>query len=373
MTANHYQKPEETGLWKTIRNDIRDESFIDTFRRDLKELKEYYLDENRRDELRKKGRIKRFFLTGWWILKIFFLRLTSFRRILLLVGLILLLQNTGASNDNTVLGGLIILFILMLELKDKLLAHSELAEGHAVQEALMPDRSPAIPGWQLWLFTRPANEVGGDLVDFLKINEQRFGVALGDVVGKGLGAALFMAKLQATLRAIIPDFISLGELGEKINRIFHRDTLKNSFASLVYLEIQAGSGAVRFVNAGHMPPVILRAGRVEEMPAGGSALGLVSDATYKEQTVELSEGEVLVVYSDGVTEARNEVGDFFGEERLFKTFSQFAAKSAPEIGERLLAEVTRFIDKAKPHDDLSLVVMKRVNSAPSHRLSNVSV
>lgn len=360
MTVNQRKGPEETGFWKTIRNDIRNESFIDTFRRDLKELKEYYLDDARRDELQKKGRIKRFFLTGWWILKIFFLRLTSFRRILLLVGLILLLKNRGNAGNDAALGGLIILFILMLELKDKLLAHSELAEGHAVQEALMPDRSPALPGWQLWLFTRPANEVGGDLVDFLKINEQRFGVALGDVAGKGLGAALFMAKLQATLRAIIPDFTSLGELGEKINRIFHRDTLKNSFASMVYLEIQAGSGALRFVNAGHMPPVILRAGRVEETPGGGPALGLVSEAEYSEQTVELSEGEALVVYSDGVTEARNEAGDFFGEERLFSLFSRLAGLSAPAIGERLLKEVTQFIGRAKPHDDLSLIVLKRI-------------
>jgi sigma-B regulation protein RsbU (phosphoserine phosphatase) len=360
MAVHRSQQPEETGFWKTIRNDLNSGNFIETFRRDLKELKEYYLDEARRDQLQKMGKVKRWFLTGWWILKIFFLRLTSLRRILLLVGLILLLQDRGNANNNPLLGGLIILFILMLELKDKLLAHHELAEGHAVQEALMPDRSPAVPGWQLWLFTRPANEVGGDLVDFLKINEQRFGLALGDVVGKGLGAALFMAKLQATLRAIFPDDTSLGDLGEKINRIFHRDTLPNSFASLIYLEIQANSGAVRFVNAGHMPPVILRPGQVEEMPAGGPALGLMPKANYSEQTVELSKGEVLVIYSDGVTEARNEAGDFFGEERLFEIFSRSAPLSATAIGERLLAEVTRFIGKAKPHDDLSLVVLKQV-------------
>jgi serine phosphatase RsbU (regulator of sigma subunit) len=358
---NRSQQSEETGFWKTIRNDFRSGNFIETFRRDLKELKEYYLDEARRDELQKKGRIKRFFLTGWWILKVFFLRLTSLRRILLLVGLIFLLQDRGNANNNPVLGGLIILFILMLELKDKLLAHHELAEGHAVQEALMPERSPAVPGWQLWLFTRPANEVGGDLVDFLRISEQRFGVALGDVVGKGLGAALFMAKLQATLRAIFPDDTSLGQLGEKINRIFHRDSLPKSFASLVYLEIQANAGAVRFVNAGHMPPVILRKGQVEETPAGGPALGLLPTANYSEQTVQLSEGEVLLVYSDGVTEARNEEGDFFGEERLFKIFSQSAVRSASEIGERFLAEVDLFIGSAKRHDDLSLVLLKRVN------------
>jgi serine phosphatase RsbU (regulator of sigma subunit) len=358
MTANRYRQPEETRFWKTIRDDLHSGNFIETFRRDVKELKEYYLDDARRDELQKKGRFKRFFLTGWWILKIFFLRLTSLRRILLLIGLVLLVQN-GNNNNHSLLGGLIILFILMLELKDKLLAHHELAEGHAVQEALMPERSPAVPGWQLWLFTRPANEVGGDLVDFLKISEQRFGVALGDVVGKGLGAALFMAKLQATLRAIIPDDNSLAHLGEKINRIFHRDTLRSSFASLAYLEITANSGSVRLLNAGHMPPVILRNGQVEELPTGGPALGLLPEADYSEQTLELSRGELLLIYSDGLTEARNEAGDFFGEARLLNIFSQSAGRSAGETGEALLAQVDYFIGSAKPHDDLSLIVLKR--------------
>src|SRR5512138_3275825 len=93
--------------------------------------------------------------------------------------------------------------VLMLELKDKLLARSELEAGRTVQLALMPDRPPVVPGWDIWLYSRSANDVGGDLVDYLQIDPQRLGVMLGDVAGKGLPAALLMAKLQATLRALV--------------------------------------------------------------------------------------------------------------------------------------------------------------------------
>jgi serine phosphatase RsbU (regulator of sigma subunit) len=117
-------------------------------------------------------------------------------------------------------------------LKDKLLAHGELESGRAVQRAMIPEQAPLVPGWNLWLFTRSANEVGGDLVDFLRMNGDRFGIAIGDVAGKGLGAALFMVKIQATLRALTPDHDSLTDLASKLNRICPRWNA-TKFASLL--------------------------------------------------------------------------------------------------------------------------------------------
>jgi len=157
-------------------------------------------------------------------------------------------DSTGLVIDTqftTLLSGIIFLFIIALELKDKLHAKSELEEGRAVQKALMPETIPDVAGWDIWLYTKPANDVCGDLLDFLKLSEEKVCISIGDVAGKGLSAALLMAKLQSTIRAIVPDYNSLMELGEKINRIFCRDSLPKLFASLVYVELDVTSGKIK--------------------------------------------------------------------------------------------------------------------------------
>jgi hypothetical protein len=360
----------EPRLGQTILSDIRRGDFKRTVRRDYRELKEFFLDERRRDQLKSMGWFKRWFFMLIWLLKSLFLKLTPARRILFLISTILLFNYANTShndvnvtvNGNALLGYLLLLFILMLELKDKLLAHDELEEGRSVQIALTPDRQPVVEGWDIWLFTRPANEVGGDMVDYLKISDEKVGLALGDVAGKGLKAALLMAKLQSTLRALISDIDSLSELGGKINKIFHRDSLPNLFASLVYLKVVPNSGKLEILNAGHMPPLIMSDGRITEMPKGGPALGLMEKAEFNSQAAELKEGDILIVYSDGVTEARDEFGDFFGERKLRDLLPRLTALSSASIGERILAYVENFVGEARYYDDLSLIVMKKTGN-----------
>ena len=224
----------------------------------------------------------------------------------------------------------------------------------------MPDRAPSIPGWDIWLFTRSANDVGGDLVDYLQIDPHRLGVVLGDVAGKGLPAALLMAKLQATVRALASECASLGDFGRRVNRIVHRDGLPNRFATLVYLEIAPGSGRVRLVNAGHMPPLLLKSGSIEELARGSMALGIVAEADFVEQQVDLRAEEMLVVYSDGVTDAMNRAGEFFGDERLRATLAGATTSTAEAAGRRVLAAADAFTGDARVFDDLSLVLLKRL-------------
>lgn len=364
MAGKKSQINEEPKLGKTVLEDLRRGDFRKTISRDFRELKEFYLNEDRKKRLKDMGCFKRWFFITIWLLKSLFFKLTPVRRILLVIGLLFLILhysgNDIQSNNINVVGGLILLFVLMLELKDKLLARNELQAGRSVQFALMPDKNPKVPGWQLWIFTRPANEVGGDLVDFLQINKSKFGVALGDVAGKGLGAALFMAKLQATLRALAPDFKSLAALGAKINEIFYRDGIPNSFASLVYIELQSGSGSLRVLNAGHMPPIVLKGTEIAEMPKGEPALGILPDTTYSEQNIELQGGELLVVYSDGLTDAQNEKGEFFEDMRLFEFLAKSGKLSAREAGEKLLKEIDNFNGDSGVNDDISLVILKRL-------------
>jgi len=366
---------QEPRLIRTLRKDvpavweeIRRVGVRRTFSRSFADLQEFYLTTHRRDRLAEMGVVKRTLYLGLWLLKALFLKLTPPRRLLLLLSFWLMWQGRieiGAGDARVTLSlrslaMAVLLLILMLELKDKLLARSELEAGRAVQIALMPTRAPSLPGWDIWLFTRSANDVGGDLVDYLQIDPGRLGVALGDVAGKGLPAALLMAKLQATLRALASECASLGELGRRVNRIVKRDGLSNRFATLVYLELAPDSGRVRLVNAGHPPPLLLKSRSVEELPRGSMALGIVADADFVEQQVELRAGEMLLVYSDGVTEAMNRAGEFFGDERLRATLAAAGASTAEQAGQSVLAAADAFTGDARVFDDLSLVILKRL-------------
>lgn len=367
MSESQSQKPAGKGFFRTayqdLKSDITDTGLKDNFIREFRDVREFFIDEKQQEQLQQMGRFKRWLYTSAWLLKALFLKLTPNRRILFIISIVFIV--TGRGNNNNiggldVVGLLILIFILMLELKDKLLARDELEAGRFVQHALMPERSPQIPGWTLWLFTRPTNEVGGDLLDYQQIDEQWYGVALGDVAGKGLGAALFMAKLQATLRAIVPDAKSLSKMGEKLNEIFRRDCLPQSFASLVYAMFRNDSGKVRILNAGHLPPLIVRESGIEEMPKGDPALGIQPAAKYQEQRIEINKGEIFLIYSDGVTEARNESGEFFGEKRLTNMLADIKKLSAKDFGEKIVGEVDKFVGNAKRADDLSIVVLKRM-------------
>jgi sigma-B regulation protein RsbU (phosphoserine phosphatase) len=346
-----------TGLKRTI-----SKTFLD--------LQEFYLGTVSRDRLRGMRKVRRAIYLVAWLLKSLFLKLTPARRVLLALSFVLMWQATSFESHRDgpqisihfpFLGILTLLLILMLELKDKLLAREELEAGRSVQRALMPDTSPAIRGWDVWLFTRSANDVGGDLVDYVPLGERRYAFALGDVAGKGLPAALLMAKLQSTLRALAADEDSLADLGRKMNRILCRDGLPNRFATLVYLDVGEESGGVRVMNAGHPPPLVLRGAVLEELPNGAMALGMMPDALFSEQRVDLANGDALIVFSDGLTEAMNGGEEFFGDERLRARLPGLAGMSARDIGSQVIAAVDAFVGDARPHDDLSLVVLRRAS------------
>jgi sigma-B regulation protein RsbU (phosphoserine phosphatase) len=348
-------------LGKTILEDLGRGDFERSMKRDYRELRDFMLTEEREKRSKEMKPLKRSLFIAWWFLEGLVLKLTPTRRILLLIAALLTVSSWGKNESGVhLLGALVLLFIIMLELKDKLIAHEELEAGHAVQNALTPERTPAVSGWGLWLFTRSANEVGGDLVDFISINSDRVGVTVGDIAGKGLRAALLTAKLQATIRALAPDFSSLSELGQKLNFIFCRDSLPNIFASVVYLEAKPNAGSIRLVNAGHFPPIIVRGGQLEKTEKGGMALGLSTQAVFQEQHIELSTNDMLFVYSDGVTEARNEQGAFYGEQKILELLPQLATYTPQQIGERLLAEIDKFIGYARAYDDITIAILKRL-------------
>jgi len=367
MNDNKKRQSKDHVLRRTIVNDFRKGDILDALRRDFKELYGFYIDNETQERLRSERRFSRFVHSSWYLLKSLILKLTPARRFLLLLSIaFFFFGDTSISDGNlhisihsNFISYFFLLLVLMLELKDKLLAHDELQIGRTVQKALLPEENPTLSGWSIWLFTRPANDVGGDLVDYINLDENRLGLALGDVAGKGLGAALLMSKLQSTLRAIAQDYKSLSELGERINLIFCRDSLPNKFATLVYAELTQNSGKVRLLNAGHLPPLLLKGSKLDELSRGAPALGLLRTSKFEEQETEMNPGDLLVIYSDGVTEARDERDEFFGDQRLRSIIGRSAGISPDRVGERILAEVDDFVGEAPRSDDLSLVIVKR--------------
>ena len=354
MTETPGHSAKERGIAHTLAGDLKrvltpGRSFTAhrVAKRTLADLEEFYLTEEHRKRLARAGLLKRWALRMWWLFKGLVLKLSPTRRLLLALALFnftgLQIKSEQVSISFPGIGFGLVLLVLALELRDKLVAHDELETGRTVQRALMPSAAPVLAGWDVWLYTRSANEVSGDLVDALALGQQRTVLVLADVAGKGLSAALLSTKLQATVRALVFDteiavagagvehhahgapgtrrdslagLPSLGDLGERVNHIMYRDRVRGRFATMVCLLTSSDSGTVRLLNAGHMAPLVVRDLVIEELPRGSIAIGMVPIAGCVEQAAHLGAGDTLVVYSDGVTEAMDDARDFFGDERL---------------------------------------------------------
>ena len=362
--------------WPRLRDilfkDLRPTDLPRNFRQDLKRLYRFYLDEERRAELAAMGRVRRTFKLLGWLLKSLLAKLSPGRRLALFAALVMcffgharlrLPDGDLLETDFRLWAFLIVLLVLMLELMEKVVARDEIEIARQVQLALLPRTHPQPGGWSLWSFMQPANDVGADLVDYIDLPGGRLGVVLGDVAGKGLGAALLTAKLQATLRALSLDCPSLSDLGAHLNSILHRDGIDNRFATMFYVELDPATGRLRYLNAGHNPPLVLRDSGIETLEASAIPLGMMDGTTYKEGELRLQPGDALVVYSDGLTEARNAGDEEFGAERLRALLPRLRGLTAEDGVRLLIGEVSAFLGGERPHDDLSLVVLTRPGGA----------
>ncbi|MDA1028849.1 MAG: PP2C family protein-serine/threonine phosphatase [Bacteroidetes bacterium] len=344
---------------RSVFDNIKGSELPMELRRDLKESYHFYLDEAEKAHLSELGKVKRAFYAAYYLSKNLILKLTPVRRLIVLVGVVVAYGGMPDDTDEVLFGFLLVLFVLGLELKDKLTAHDELEAGRAVQLAIMPETTPVLQGWEIWMQSTPAKEVGGDLIDHMSLEENTIALTLGDVAGKGLPAALMAAKIQATLRAIAPDYRDLTARAEKLNNIVIRDGLPDKFASMIHCRLTTASGEVCLVNAGHHPPILVKDGKIVELGKGGPAIGLSKSSTYPTETCSMEDGDLLVLYSDGITEARNEVGQFYSEDRFKDLLHYTHGMDAVSLGSRILRSVEDFVRTARPSDDLSLIIIRR--------------
>ena len=237
----------------------------------------------------------------------------------------------------------------------------ELEIAREVQERLFPQRLPPVPGLDYCGSCRPAREVGGDYYDFLELSEGRLGIAIGDVSGKGIGAALMMASLEASLRALASVDHELTELMERVNSLVFEASSANRYATLFYAEYDPRSRQLSYVNAGHNPPVILRksaAGcQVFRLEAGGPVIGILRQP-YRQGSFSLEPGDLAVLFTDGISESMNVRDEEWGEGRLIEFAKTSHGLPAFETMNRILAASEAFAAGASQHDDMTLVVLR---------------
>ncbi|MDZ7724213.1 MAG: SpoIIE family protein phosphatase [candidate division KSB1 bacterium] len=325
----------------------------------LADVYEFYTPANRRKKAESLWVPFRFAYKSFWFLNGVSkkLRFSRYRWILITISIVLFMNQSGANNNPFAF--IILFFVLLLEIRDKLLAHEELQAGNAIQNALMPEQQPDVPGWDVWLYSQPARLVGGDYIDIHPFADKCCGLAIGDVSGKGLAAALLMAKLQASVEALIPHTPDIAEMTAKLNDLFCKPSLKSQFISFLYIKINPSDNEICFVNAGHLPPWIIRDGALKELSKGDPALGLRSGQRFQIRSETLRPGNALIALTDGCTEIRNESGHFIDEHMIQNHILEHADKPAHEIGNSLLKHIIDFRADRVQHDDMTLMVLKR--------------
>jgi serine phosphatase RsbU (regulator of sigma subunit) len=237
----------------------------------------------------------------------------------------------------------------------------DLTQAAEIQASALPSRAPRLPGVDLAGYNAPCRTVGGDYYGFFPYADGRVALALGDVSGKGMPASLMMMGLHARVHVLAEEPGNLGSFMSRLNKATCANCPSNRFVTFFFCVINPATGDTVFANAGHNPPIVVRAsGATELLEGGGPPLGIIAMAPYAEQRINLAPGDLLVLYSDGVTEANNANYDEFGEERFIEVLGRNRLQPAEAIAEAVTNALNAFAAGAPPADDITLVVAKRL-------------
>ncbi|MGI9165352.1 MAG: PP2C family protein-serine/threonine phosphatase [Pyrinomonadaceae bacterium] len=232
----------------------------------------------------------------------------------------------------------------------------ELTESQEIQEALLPKQLPGIEGLEIAVAWKPARAVGGDYFDVLKFSERHTAICIADVAGKGMPAALVMSYMQAALRSFATDLVAPRELCARVNSVMSDNMVSHRFITCFYALLDTQNRSVAYTNAGHCPPMLMRDGTCIRLKEGGPVLGIFPGHRYLQDELELRGGDLLVLFTDGVTEARNASGVEFGEERLQELLTVGQRVGANELRDRIMSAVSEFTE-GNVQDDATLMVI----------------
>jgi phosphoserine phosphatase RsbU/P len=311
----------------------------------------------------------------WAILE----KLTPARRVLVLLGLILLFwpsvafTYTNGENrveihelDLHVWGGLLLLLVLLLELADRVVMKRDLEIAKDIQAWMLPGAPLQIPGYQIAYATQPANTVAGDYYDVIlrpgrEPRADRILFVVADVAGKSIPAAMVMATFQASLRTLSTSGGALAELVAGVNRY----TCSNSqggarFTTAFFAELDPATGDVVYINAGHNVPILRKkSGALERLEVGGLPIGIFAESRYEVGTTRLEGGDWLVIFTDGVVEAVNSKDEEYGEPELIRLVHRESGSTPAELLGRLWAELDLYVGNTPQHDDITCLLLKR--------------
>ncbi|MFQ6069934.1 MAG: SpoIIE family protein phosphatase [Candidatus Aminicenantales bacterium] len=236
----------------------------------------------------------------------------------------------------------------------------ELALAAQIQKDFLPRENPVWEHFEIAGANIPCHQVGGDYYDFIDIVPCRQGIVIADVSGKGVSASLLMASLRAALYSEVSPDYTLENMVVKLNEFVHRSSDPSRFITFFYCDLNRENGLMRYVNAGHNPPLILdRKGKVHRLEPCGLCLGMLPGSTYEIKEHALDVGDLMILFTDGITESRNNKDEEFEEKRLLDILKKSSKLSAPEILDRIFEEVSSFTRSAPQSDDQTVVIIKR--------------
>jgi serine phosphatase RsbU (regulator of sigma subunit) len=371
------------GVLRTIMRDLRDlftkdvtrEGLKNLVRRDAQETFRFYTRTVNLESLEKLPWFRRYPAAAWKVFVALAHRLSPPRRIAFalsvfsgVLGLVLLFvfraQYSGDDRSSGI-GWLLISFaglfmLLLMELRDKLDLKGDLEIAREIQFGLIPSEPFSSDGTRIHGYMRPANTVGGDYYDIIKLDESLVGVVVGDVAGKGIPAALLMALLLGSLRTLISAGMRGSELITKLNKYLCASIPANRLVTLFYGELDTRTGNLRYINGGHNPPFLVRHEQsFERLPATAMVLGVDSNINYEAMEITICTGDSLLLFTDGLTEAFNPRDEEYGEERL-ASFLRGHSRSLPaDLINGLVEDALAFCGAARPTDDITMMLITR--------------
>jgi sigma-B regulation protein RsbU (phosphoserine phosphatase) len=239
----------------------------------------------------------------------------------------------------------------------------ELRLAGDIQSSLLPYTFPSIPGWQLSVSLTPAGDMAGDFFDIIPLSDGKVGIVIADVLDKGLGPALYMALSRTLIRTYATEFdLSPDTVFFATNERILTDTRANLFVTAFYGILDPDTGTLTYCNAGHNPPYLLSTQnerQVQTLGRTGIPIGIDEDATWEHATAQLSPGDCLLLYTDGVPDAANGDGEFFEEQKMVEVVKQNLGRTAEEIQTTIMTEINQFVGEAPPTDDITLMVLIR--------------
>lgn len=366
-------------FWHRVTEGMQISQLWNQFRADARSSYRLYAKEVDYDRATNESKGRRFLrIAGqffWAVLE----KLTPARRILLLIALGLIVLPIGdwiwsnggeqvqGSLDFHAVGGLLMFVLLIMEVGDRVVMKRDLQIAKEIQTWLLPAEPPVVPGLTIAFATRPANTVAGDFYDIFQRPDAgehsgAFLLAVADVAGKSVPAAMLMATFQASLKTLSASPCSLTELTSRLNRYACTNSQSGRRFTTAFLgEYEPESRTLEYVNAGHNNPILLRpSGQVERLGTGGMPLGILGDAGFTSARVTLNPGDWLVAFTDGVIEAENPHQHEYGEDRLLTVLRWGSAMPPATLLQSLLADIDRFVENAPQHDDITCVLIRAV-------------